>query len=503
MDIPRKKPRNTRRIRFQRLLLMSVGLFALVFGIGALPIVFLYFASDARTPNEPQVSEEVKQLQSKQKQVVAFVNVNVVPMDEERVLAGQTVIVKDGVIATLGPAEQVKIPSGALKIDGRGKYLMPGLADMHVHLEVFNELANAGMLRLFVANGVTTILNLYGAPNHLKLREQIARGEVFGPTIYTSGGFISNAPVSTPSPDEVERAVVAQKQAGYDIIKIHGDFSREAYHKVFEIAHREGLRVIGHLPRNLGIDAAFEEKQDAIAHAEEYLYAYFFFKPATSPANSSQEARLKWITDQASRIPQVAEATAKAGIWVCPTLNVYSGIARQVDDIDTVLKRPEMRYLPPAFASKFAAENNDYLRRFKKPTAKDFFARADLLSKLVKGLRDAGVKMLAGTDTPVPSLVPGFSLHDELREMVAAGLTPYEVLRTATANPAEFLRTDKFGTVSVGKRADLLLLDGDPLKDINNASRRAGVMANGRWFSEDELRKMLEGMVRESVVRSQ
>ena len=479
---------------------MGVGLFALVFGIGALPVVVLYFASEAsKPPNKPQVSVET-QLQAKQKQIVAFVNVNIVPMDEERVLAGQTVIVKDGLIAALGPVDQVKVPSGAVKIDGRGKYLMPGLADMHIHLEVFNEQVNTVMLRLFVANGVTSVLNLFGAANHLKLREQVARGEILGPAIYTSGGFISNAPVSTPTPDEVERAVLAQKRAGYDIIKIHGDFSREAYHKVFEVARREGMRVIGHLPRNLGIEAAFEEKQDAIAHAEEYLYAYFFFKPATSPADSSPEARLRWITDQASRIPSVAEATAKAGIWVSPTLTVYSGIARQVDDIDTVLNRPEMKYLPPWIASRFAKENNDYVRRFKKETAKGFFARADLLSKLVKGLQNAGVKLLAGTDTPVPSVVPGFSLHDELREMVAAGLTPYESLRTATANPAEFLRTDNFGTVGVGKRADLILVNGDPLKDINNASRRAGVMVQGRWFTEEELKKMLNEM--SVVVRS-
>lgn len=495
MDIPLKKPRNTRIIRVKRLVLMGVGLFALVLGIGALPIAFVYFASDGlNQPTEPQVSDEVKQLQIRQKQIVAFMNVNVVPMDEERVLAAQTVIVKDGLIAEMGPADRVKIPSGALRIDGRGKYLMPGLADMHVHLEVFNEQSNTAMLRLFAANGVTTVLNLFGTAGHLQLRERIKRGEVFGPVIYTSGPFISNSPAPPPSTEEVERAVMAQKLAGYDIIKIHGDFSREAYHKVFEIARREGMRVIGHLPRNLGIEAAFEEKQDAIAHAEEYLYAYFFFKPVTSPADSTPEARLRWISDQSSRIPAVAEATAKAGIWVSPTLTVYSGIARQVDDIDSVLKRPEMKYLPPALASRFAKENNDYVRRFKKETAKGFFARADLLSRLIKGLNDAGVKLLAGTDTPVPSVIPGFSLHDELREMVAAGLKPYDALRSATANAAEFMRTDKFGTVAIGKRADLILVEGDPLKDVNNASRRAGVMLQGRWYTEDELHKMLEGM---------
>jgi imidazolonepropionase-like amidohydrolase len=461
-----------------------------VFGIGALPVAFLYFA--AEPPQHAGV--EVKQLQTKQTQIVAFINVNLVPMDEERVLARQTVLVKDGVIAAIGTTDKVKAPSGALRIDGRAKYLMPGLADMHVHFEVFNEQATTAMLRLFVANGVTTVLNLYGTPAFLKLRDRVAGGETLGPSIYTSGPFISNAPVSTPTPEEAERQVIAQKREGYDLIKIHGDFSREAYHRLFEVARREGIRVIGHLPRNLGIDAAFEEKQDAIAHAEEYLYAYFFFKAPTSPADASQEARLRWIAEQASRIPSVAQATAKAGIWVSPTLTVYSGIARQVEDIETVLKRPEMKYLPPWISSQFQTTNNTYVKRFKKDTAKGFFARADLLSKLVKGLSDAGVRLLAGTDTPVPAIVPGFSLHDELRELVTAGLTPYQALRTATANPAEFLRTDKFGTVSVGKTADLILVEGDPLKDVTNASRRAGVMTRGRWFTEDELRRMLDAM---------
>jgi hypothetical protein len=495
MDIPREKPRNTRLLRFRRYLLTGIGLFALVLGIGALPIFFLYFAVDSpESTAATQSSVEQRQLEARQKQTVSFVNVNIIPMDQERVIAGQTVLIKDGLIAAVGPADSIKVPAGALKIDGRGKYLLPGLADMHVHLEPFNEESNAAMLKLFIANGVTTVLNLYGTPAFLKLRDRVGRGETLGPVIYTSGPFISNAPVTTPTPEEAERMVVEQKQAGYDLIKIHGDFSREAYHKLFEVARRENMRVIGHLPRNLGIEAAFEEKQDAIAHAEEYLYAYFFFKPTTSPVDGSGEAQLKWIADQASRIPSVAEATAKAGIWVSPTLTVYSGIARQVDDIDTVLKRPELKYLPPFIYSKFAPANNTYVKRFKKETAKGFFARAELLNKLVKGLRDAGVRLLAGTDTPVPSVVPGFSLHDELRELVAAGLTPYEALRTATANPAEFLRTDKFGIVSVGKAADLILVDQNPLTDVTNASRRTGVMTRGRWYTEDELRKMLDAM---------
>jgi imidazolonepropionase-like amidohydrolase len=153
-----------------------------------------------------------------------------------------------------------------------------------------------------------------------------------------------------------------------------------------------------------------------------------------------------------------------------------------------------MKYLPPVLASRFAPANNTYIQRFKKETAPVFLANAELLNRLVKGLHDAGVKLLAGTDTPVPSVVPGFSLHDELQELVTAGLSPYEALRTATANAAEFLRTDKFGTVAEGKAAHLILVDANPLKDVSNASRRLGVMVKGRWFSEEELRKMLAGL---------
>jgi len=476
-----------RDLRFRKSTAAPIVLFTVALGLATAGQ-----RGNARTSTK--LPDQVPQLQSKQNRPVAFVNVNVVPLDSERVLTSQTVIVKDGLIVAIGKSDKVKVPPEALRIDGQGKYLMPGLADMHVHLEAFNQPANIAMLRLFVANGVTTVLNLFGTPGHLELRERIKRGEVLGPTVFTSGPYISNSPAPPPPPEEVERAVIAQKRAGYDIIKIHGDFSREAYHKVFEVARREGMRVIGHLPRNLGIEAAFEEKQDAIAHAEEYLYAYFFYKPLTSPADSTRDARLKWIADQATRIPSVAEATARAGIWVSPTLAVYRGIGLQVNDIDSILNRPEMKYLPPLIASRFAPANNTYVQRFKKDSAPVFLAQADLLSKLVKGLRDAGVKLLAGTDTPVPSVVPGFSLHDELRELAASGLTPYESLRTATANAAEFLRTDKFGMVAEGKAADLILLEANPLKDVSNASRRVGVMLRGRWFSEEELRKMLEDL---------
>jgi imidazolonepropionase-like amidohydrolase len=368
---------------------------------------------------------------------------------------------------------------------------MPGLADLHIHLSDYNEQHNAAMFRLYVANGVTTILNLYGTSHHLELRSKIRDGGLFGPEFYTSGPFISNAPANSPTPDEVERDIVEQKRAGYDFIKIHGDFSREAYHRLFQVTRRESMRVIGHAPRNLGVEPMLEERQDAVAHAEEYLDAYFFYKMDEWIKSADQETQNRFMADREKMIPRLAQATAKAGTWVVANLEAYRNIALQVEDLDAALKREGVKYVTPDIAPHWMPERNTYVRRFKRDRAPRFRAQYRLLEKTVKGFRDAGVRLLAGTDALNPCVAPGFSLHDELRNLVAAGLTPYEALRTATINAAEFLGATS-GVVAVGKLADLILVNGDPLKDVNNASRRVGVMLRGQWVAEDELRQMLD-----------
>jgi imidazolonepropionase-like amidohydrolase len=408
----------------------------------------------------------------------AFINVNVVPMDTERIIKEQTVIVRDGKIVQIGSTQNTRIAEDAVRIDGRGQYLMPGLVDMHVHLRDYPDTEMSALLGLYVANGVTTVLNLSGIPRHLELREKTARDALFGPTIYTSGPFISRTTGSSPTPEEVERAVVEQKRAGYDIIKIHGDFTREAYRTLFVAARREKMTVIGHAPRNLGIEVMIEERQDAVAHAEEYIY--------DKNSNSRNFAELE------PQIPSIARATARAGTWLVPNLTAYKNIGLQVADINAVLNRPEMKYIPPRIAESWGPATNPYMR-FRNLNIEKFWAQYRFLERLTREFRDAGVRLLAGTDAMNPSVVPGFSLHDELRDLVAAGLSPYEALRAASANAAEFLKADKeFGTIAVGRRADLILVDANPLEDVSRVSRRTGVMIRGRWFSQSELQKKLD-----------
>jgi imidazolonepropionase-like amidohydrolase len=421
---------------------------------------------------------------------VAFVDVTIVPMAREETLPGHTVVVRDGRIVSIGPAGTVDVPGDAARISGAGKYLMPGLVDAHFHLQD-NDADDRRLLQLLVANGVTSILNLHGMPSTLELRRRVDRGDVLGPTIYTSGPYISDAPRHQPEADEVERLVLQQKRAGYDLIKTHGDFSREAFHRLFVVARREHMKVIGHALRNLGVEPMFAERMDAVAHSEEFLYAYFFLG-APDLSRADPEERRRFLVSAEGRIPALAMATAKAGTWVVPNLVAYTMIVEQGKDLASVLARPETKYLPPRVAAEWEPGHNRYDRKYPPDMAEHMTWRLGLLSKVTAAFHRTGVRMMAGTDAPIPGVLPGYSLHDELTLLVGAGLSPYQALRTATANPATFLdRSRDFGVVTAGARADLLLLDANPLLDVANAARRAGVMVRGRWLTEDQLQAML------------
>lgn len=410
---------------------------------------------------------------------IVIANVSVLPMDRERVLAGQTVVVERGIISQMGSPGSVTIPAGAQTIDGTGKYLIPGLVDLHVHLASNPEDEQRAILTLFVANGVTTILNLRGTPQILELRTAIAAGRVFGPTLYTVGPYVNEPFVTTP--DDVERAVIDQKRAGYDFVKLHGVLSREAYARLNAVARREGIRVVGHAPRNLGVAAMFEERQYAVAHAEEFLY---------DQSNSSRDRDLPQVQ---ARIPELARSMAQTGTWLMPNLTAFKIIGLQVQDLDAVLARPEMRFMPRTVREGWGPATNPYTARIGKEKYPGIMARYRLLEKLVRAFQAGGVRLLIGTDAMNTGVVPGFSTHDELGELVAAGLPPFEALRAATANAAEFLAiTDQRGVVAVGQNADLVLLDANPLENIGNSRRIAGVMMRGQWLSRSDIARMLE-----------
>ena len=412
----------------------------------------------------------------------AFVHVNVVPMDRERVLEDYTVVVHGDRIVALGPAESTPVPAHTRRIEGAGRYLIPGLADMHVHL--FEE----SDLLLYLANGVTTIRNLggYGAADTvLALRDRIESGKLLGPQIFTSGNWLDGAPpvreINTvvTTAEAARREVAAEARAGYDFVKVYNNLSAEAYWAIVDEARRRGIPVTGHIPGSVGLDGVLEAGQVEIAHAGPMLWA------------------VGWDADSLA-MARAAAWIAEAGIAVTATLSMSELGIRQsgnTAEIARVAERPENRYVPPSRRA-FWRDENMFAGMPRRPEPR---ARLATLRSFVGALRRAGVRVLAGTDADVGGQIPGFSIHDELRNLVAAGFTPYDALRSATADAYLFLAdvlqdARPFGTIDVGSRADLLLLEANPLDDVANVRRRAGVMVAGRWLPESELESRLEAI---------
>jgi imidazolonepropionase-like amidohydrolase len=423
------------------------------------------FAAPAQSPNWTPLDSAT----------TAFVGVNVLPLDRDTVLRDQTVLVRDGRISFVGPRSSTAVPGIARRIDGRNKWLMPGLTDAHVHLAyVLNAKHNPLLLRQFVAEGVTAVVNLLGLPEHLELRARVARGEVFGPTIFTSGFYLGEP--YTKTVQQTDSAVRQQRAAGFDMIKLHGAIGPEAYQTLAAAAKREQIPLVGHLPRSLGLNVALSAGQTMIAHAEEYLYGWFGSRTLTT-------------RDQVIAMVDTAAAlTKKAGAWVTPTLFVFGAIPAQMLNLDSVLNTPTMKRIPDVFKFDWTPDRNSY-RRIPLASVQGFQAQYALLKRVTKALHSAGVPLLMGTDAMATAAVlPGISAHQELEALVDAGLSPYEALKTATVNAALFLRQPgEFGVIRTGARADLVMLDANPLQEIGATSRIRGVMLRGRWHDRGAL----------------
>lgn len=419
-----------------------------------------------------------------------FVNVNVVPMTSETVLLQQSVVVVDGTISRIGHVDSIPVPKGAAIVDGTDRFLMPGLAEMHAHVTGTDREQVDRMSTLFIANGVTTIRGMLGRASHLTLRDQFESGAVFGPRFITSGPSLNGRSVSGAA--DVIRQVRAQKAAGYDFIKVHPGLSNGEFVALANTANEIGMQYAGHVPVAAGVRLALQSNMATIDHLDGYFAALL---PAANDGSGGFGGFFDvMLADDliVDEIPGIVAATRDAGTWNVPTQVL---IEQLIDNtpVAELKARPETRYVSAATVQGWIAAKEAQLneRGFSPETA----ARAiELRRRLILDLHTAGAGLLLGSDAPQIFNVPGFSVHRELRALVAAGLTPYEAIYTGTAAVATFLGSNG-GVVAEGKDADLILLDANPLNDIRDSRRIHGVMLRGQWLPAIDLETRLERYV--------
>ncbi|HTJ21791.1 MAG TPA: S8 family serine peptidase [Gemmatimonadaceae bacterium] len=479
---------------------------------------------------------------------LAFTHASVVDVEGGRVLPDQTVVISGNRIQAVGANAITRTPADARVVDATGKYLIPGLWDMHVHL-VGDRVTRRNMFPLFIANGITGVRDMWGDCDSACARDEddvnrpvpaavvrgwkeaVSSGQLLGPRIIASSAIFEGPPpmhagsYTIHSPEEAREKVRLAKQHGVDFIKVYAQLSRESYLAIVDEARRQGLPVAGHVPISLSAAEASDAGQRSIEHlndllgfasypscssrSKEVLAAFSaMMQPDTSNARGGANNRaffsLSTESFDSSRCAELFARFARNGTWRVPTLLAERNVFAALNNTDTLLARdPRLRYVDAAVRTawlQMAANGARQPHSAEGRRLVSTFLQRD--AALVGEMQRAGVPILAGTDEPNPFVIPGYALHEELGLLARSGLTPLEALRTATLNPARFLHaTDSLGTVASGKVADLILLDANPLDDIRNTAKIRATVLNGRYLDRAALDSLL-GQAQSFAARS-
>lgn len=426
------------------------------------------------------------------KQPIVIENVHVVDMETGKIVRNQTVAVKDGVIEMVGQVRMQYSGQKPLIIDGQGKYLIPGLAEMHAHVQPIDNLEPMKeTLLLYALNGVTTIRGMLGHPRHLELRSKIESGEILGPRFYTSGPSINGNSVTSP---EAGAAMVRdQKKAGYDFLKLHPGLTVEKFDAVARTAKEVKIPFAGHVSFAVGVWRAIDAGYASIDHLDGFVESLV---PGIENMSEQQTGIFGiFIGKQAdtSRIPKLMNALRDKNIWVVPTQALAERWFTPNQTAEQLSNEAEMKYVNPQTLGQWVNAKNN-LANNPQFNADDVNKFIRLRRQLINACNLYKVGLLLGSDAPQIFNVPGFSLHHELRYMVEAGLTPYEALKTGTVNVGKYFNRPEIGVIKKGAAADLILLSANPLEDINNTKMIEGVMLRNLWlpkaYIEQELKKL-------------
>jgi len=428
---------------------------------------------------------------------LAVTHVTIIPMDTDRLLVDQTLLIEGGRIVAMGPSSSFELPSGSTVIEGTGKYLMPGLADMHVHS------SSPGDAVLFLVHGVTMVRNMAGTPFHLAFQHHVQQHNLPGPFMVTTGPLLEGAPPVLPTwkvvarSDEAEPIVHACVQRGYQQVKVYNLIQPEVLRALGRAAAALGVRVAGHCPDAMTFEEAIAAGMSCFEHLTGIWRGHLTAGLRQRPDQSNLALEVLQMTINhldLDAIRRLAHQMAAEQVWNCPTLVALQWMheAQQVGMAHPSIQ-PLLKYMPQMALRFWEWLDPSGYRGTSYPQWIDtLHARNLLFSRIVSVLHQEGAPLLIGTDTAVRFVIPGCSVHQELANFVAAGLHPFEALRCATSEAARFLaQEDEWGTVTEGKQANLLLLNKNPLVDIRAVSEVEAVLVNGFFLSRTDLDALL------------
>lgn len=410
-------------------------------------------------------------------------NVNVVDVSSGEILENRQVVIDSGKIKSiLSELENEKTYDTI--INGSGKYLMPGLAEMHAHIPP----PTTGMERieetlfLYLSNGVTTIRGMLGDPLHLELREKAKNGELLSPRIFTSSPSLNGNTVT--SVEEAAEKVTAYQKDGYDFLKIHPGIQLEIFDQIVKTANEVGIPFSGHVPVAVGIHHALESKYASIDHVDGFLEGLVPESANVKPDENGFFGYAFTPLADTTKIDELVAMDKKYKVWIVPTQSLFERWFSPFSASE-MLQSPEMKYMP-ASTLKTWKKSKEEATGEQAAFSVDQWKQFDAIRKqLIFKLQENGHGILLGSDAPQIFNVPGFSIHHEIQGMVGAGMTPDEILKSGTINPASFFdMEDTFGQVKEGLDADLILIDANPLQDLKALQQISGVFLQGKWISK-------------------